>query len=160
MTGNLAITPLTRLSGKLSFFTGFFFVEKIILIFFFQLKEVQLKRKNVYFRCTIRSLKTLILLQVGALVYSWNQAGNLYDYGARFYDPQIARFHIIDPESESFYLFSTYIYAANNPIRYIDAQGLHGDSPMPGDFEYPGSYREAYDIVRKWGAPGYLKPYL
>jgi hypothetical protein len=58
------------LSGKLSFFTGFFFVEKIILIFFFQLKEVQLKRKNVYFRCTIRSLKTLILLQVGALVYS------------------------------------------------------------------------------------------
>ncbi len=48
---------------------------------------------------------------------------NWYDYGARFYDAQLARFHSIDPHAENYYPISTYAYVANNPIIRIDPDG-------------------------------------
>ena len=46
-----------------------------------------------------------------------------YDYGARFYDPQIGRFHTIDKMSEATPHITPYRYAFNNPVRYIDSDG-------------------------------------
>ncbi|WP_238381817.1 DUF6443 domain-containing protein, partial [Mucilaginibacter pedocola] len=48
---------------------------------------------------------------------------NQYDYGARFYDPVIGRFVVVDAFSEKNYAINHYNYAANNPIALIDVNG-------------------------------------
>ncbi|MGN8071588.1 DUF6443 domain-containing protein [Mucilaginibacter sp. 22184] len=47
----------------------------------------------------------------------------LYDYGARFYDPVIARWTSIDPKSQLLEIVSPYIYSLNNPVNFIDRDG-------------------------------------
>jgi len=49
---------------------------------------------------------------------------NWYDYGAWFYDPQIARLHSVDLLAEWDYNWPPYRYGFNNPFSFIDPDGM------------------------------------
>ena len=54
---------------------------------------------------------------------------DLYDFGARLYDPAVGRWTMMDPICEKYYGVSPYAYCFNNPVRFIDSDGK-----APGDF--------------------------
>jgi RHS repeat-associated protein len=55
------------------------------------------------------------------------------DYGARFYDAVLGRWHSPDPSAEERFSFSPYNFCSNNPITRIDSDGALDDIVITGE---------------------------
>ena len=64
----------------------------------------------------------------------------LLDFGARMYNPAIARWTADDPLSEKYYGISPYVYCANNPILFTDIAGN-----SYSEFDVEGNYKRTVD---------------
>ena len=51
--------------------------------------------------------------------------GNSLDFGARIYDSRLGRFLSLDPLKDEFRGYSNYSFSINNPILFIDKNGLY-----------------------------------
>ncbi|WP_312769892.1 DUF6443 domain-containing protein [Epilithonimonas sp.] len=95
--------------------------------------DLEIRDRNDYYPFGMSFLKPfgqVSLYDPMAIPYNYKYNGKelqetgTYDYGARFYMPDIARWGVIDPLSEKFFDCSTYNYVLNNPIKFIDKDGM------------------------------------
>ncbi|MDP9957136.1 RHS repeat-associated protein [Epilithonimonas hungarica] len=73
----------------------------------------------------------------------------MYDYGARFYMPDIGRFGQYDPLAEK--TFEPYAYVYNNPIKFIDPTGMDGEDVSSGGGETGAGGDNPYEGVEVIG---------
>ena len=53
----------------------------------------------------------------------FDEETGMYYYGARYYESRLSLWMSVDPLQEKYPNISTYCYAANNPIKFIDSDG-------------------------------------
>jgi RHS repeat-associated protein len=74
------------------------------------------------------------------------QETGMYDYGARFYMPDVARWGTHDPLSDA--TFQPYSYANNNPISFNDPTGMIAQQPeMHASIGVTKNKKGEYEIV-------------
>ena len=82
-----------------------------------------------------------------------DETGNYY-YGARYYNPKWSTWLSVDPLAEKYPNISPYAYCLNNPIRFVDLDGLEptpyeasllaADIYNPGSVELVGGWQQSF----------------
>ncbi|MEW7289684.1 RHS repeat domain-containing protein [Aquimarina sp. 2304DJ70-9] len=93
--------------------------------------NAEIKETKDYYPFGLRHQKENNLISGRAHPYGFNGKEeqpvfdlDWHDFGARMYDATLARWNGIDPLAENYIDLSTYSYVANNPIRFIDPDGM------------------------------------
>lgn len=73
---------------------------------------------------------------------------DLYDFGARLYDPAVGRWTTMDPLCEKYYSVSPYAYCHNNPVNRIDPDGRDDYYSVGGQFLFRDSKKTDRIIIR------------
>ena len=80
------------------------------------------------------AIKPLDQEYAGAHKFTYNgkeleEETGFLEFESRHHDPQLGRFHTIDPKTEEYNFQSPYAYAANDPIRFIEVRGENPGDP-------------------------------
>jgi RHS repeat-associated protein len=109
-------------------------------------KTLTIQEENNYYPFGLKQMgyNTGTLSTNDALKYKYNgkelqdELGlNIYDYGARNYDPALGRWINVDALSEDYTNYSPYVYAFNDPIRHVDPDGNEPEDRL-GEIDPPG----------------------
>ncbi|SHM74158.1 RHS repeat-associated core domain-containing protein, partial [Chryseobacterium polytrichastri] len=82
---------------------------------------------NNYYAFGMNHIGGMKSLLGGYQNYKYNgkelQESGMYDYGARMYMPDLGRWGVVDNKAEKYFSMSSYTYAGNNPIAFMDPDG-------------------------------------
>jgi RHS repeat-associated protein len=89
---------------------------------------IEVLEENNYYPFGLKHVGYNVLAGNSSYQYKYNgkelqTETGMYDYGARFYMPDIGRWGVVDPLAEKHTNLNPMMYAANNPIMFIDPDG-------------------------------------